>query len=250
MPHKLTRAEQARINGAKSHGPITPDGKARSSRNSITHGFGASVNTVISIEDKPAWELHLTGFRATFLPQNYVEQTLIDQLAYINWRQSRLAALETSLIDNQIALQAAAISQLHAPDDHDPYFHLALAWQGLARQPQRPAKPIDPDDIESKLPAEGHDISSIELVRRYLVTLDRSYRNVLLNLRQIRKDFAPPATQPPPVLESTQNEPNPLPELVKIPREYKPPTPENRPILVPKPAVRPPATPDGLQTNR
>ena len=50
--NKLTRAEQSRINVAKSLGPITPEGKAKSSRNSLKHGFAAIVNVVLRIEDK------------------------------------------------------------------------------------------------------------------------------------------------------------------------------------------------------
>jgi hypothetical protein len=54
----MTKSEQARINGAKSKGPVTPEGKKTSSRNSLKHGFAATQNVVISLEDEPEWNLH------------------------------------------------------------------------------------------------------------------------------------------------------------------------------------------------
>ena len=83
---KLTRSEQSRINGAKSKGPVTAAGKAISSANALKHGFAATINVVLTIEDEPAFHEHLAGVRAAFNPTNYFEQTLIDQLANISWR--------------------------------------------------------------------------------------------------------------------------------------------------------------------
>ena len=49
---KLTRSEQSRINGAHSNGPTSIDGKAISSKNALKHGFAASANVVLGVEDK------------------------------------------------------------------------------------------------------------------------------------------------------------------------------------------------------
>ncbi|HEY3742104.1 MAG TPA: hypothetical protein VGL53_19765 [Bryobacteraceae bacterium] len=185
---KNSRSEQARINGSKSKGPVTIEGKAASSKNALKHGFAAVINIVLTIEDKPAWERHLDGYRQSFEPRNYAEETLIDQLAGINWRQSRLVGLETALIDAELSIQRKRLREKHPHSADDPYFRLVQAWQSLAAQPEKQSdEPKDP-----AAPPNGYDVSSIELVRRYLVSLDRQYRNTLLNLRQIRKDFATP----------------------------------------------------------
>jgi hypothetical protein len=208
---KRTRSEQARLNGAKSKGPITPNGKTRSSKNALKHGFAAVINNVLGIEDEAAFNLHLDGLRASFLPQNYAEHMLVDQLASISWRQSRLIGLETALIDAQMDLQEENIGDLHPVSAGDPYFKLVLAWQALARQPQRSQVLVDPNTapIDPTIPPEAFDIGSLELVRRYLTSLDRQFRNVLLNLRQYRKDFAiaPASAAAAPLPVAAPNEP-------------------------------------------
>ena len=103
---KRTHSEQARINGAKSRGPITPEGKAKSSANALKHGFAATVNNVLAVEDQADFQLHLARIRASYAPKNYMEETLVDQLASIGWRQARLVGLETSLIDAHRPLDA------------------------------------------------------------------------------------------------------------------------------------------------
>ena len=185
---KNSRSEQSRINGAKSNGPTTPEGKAVSSRNALKHGFAAVINNVIAIEDKEAFEQHAAGYRVAFTPQNYFEETLVDQLASVNWRQTRLAGLETAILDAQLSVQKLPVNATQPDGEVDPYMRLVYAWQSLARKTEIPQDPT--------VLAVTFDLHCLELVRRYITTLDRQYRNTILNLRQYRKDFAPPQLAP------------------------------------------------------
>jgi len=225
---KLPRSEQSRINGAKSKGPSSAEGKARSSANSMKHGFAATINNVIVVEDKEAFDRHVAGYRAALTPQNYLEETLIDQLASINWRQTRLVGRETALLDAQLSFQKDVFLETQPEGAHDPYFRLVFAWEALSR------KSRNPEDTPA-LP-ETFDVHCLELVRRYITTLDRQYRNTMLNLRQYRKDFAPPQVIPTPA--PTQNEPeNPPVKADKV--EVNRPTPVTGAVVFPIKSVKP-----------
>jgi hypothetical protein len=52
------KSESARANGAKSHGPITPEDKANSSQNALRHGLIANY-TVLPTESKDDFQLLL-----------------------------------------------------------------------------------------------------------------------------------------------------------------------------------------------
>ena len=225
--NKPTRAEQSRINGGKSQGPITPEGKAISSRNSLKHGFAAIVNVVLRIEDKEAFTEHLTALRNCYKPRDYAEQLYVDQLAAITWRQSRLGALETALVDAQTGLQFDSVREIHPQASSDPYFHLVQAWQGLARQAQK----LNEDPA---LPPAGYDKNSAELLNRYQNSLNHQHRDTLLNLTLYRKHFAPANPAPPLAPEPIKNAPK-QNEPKKHPLPSSPPT-ANHPTL---PAIHP-----------
>ena len=67
VPISNARAEASRKNGARSRGPKTPEGKARSARNALKHGLRAQKYVVLPDEDA-------TEFAA-------LEAALIDELA-------------------------------------------------------------------------------------------------------------------------------------------------------------------------
>ena len=247
---KDKRAEQARINGAKSHGPTTEAGKAKSSLNALKHGFAAEINVLIDPDDSDEWNAHLAGYYDSYRPTNYAERDLVDQIASIRWRQSRLATIETAHIAFQIGIQEEKVKEFHPIEKDNPHLHLVLAWQGLAKKPYPRYLPEDPNVApDPTQPPDGLDVASIELCRRYQLSLDRQFHNTLLNLTHYRKNFAPQAAASAAAVEET-SQPE-LPARVKAvskpqqngPRRNEPAIiPISRPIT-PVPTSDPPLQP-------
>src|SRR5688500_12693684 len=90
------RAETARVNGAKSHGPVTKKGLAISSQNSLRHGL-TSKQVVLPGESSHDYERHRESYRDQFRPQGAAELDLIDAIAASRWKLLRIAAIETNL---------------------------------------------------------------------------------------------------------------------------------------------------------
>ncbi len=104
------RAEASRINGAKSRGPITPDGKARSSQNSITHGLTAR-NPCLATENRQEYEQLRQTHIDHFTPSTPYELDIVDQLTAIAWRTRRAESIETALLDQEIDIRKPDIEK-------------------------------------------------------------------------------------------------------------------------------------------
>ena len=81
QPRTEAQKEAARINGSKSHGPITPDGKAKSSRNALRHGLTAS-DLALSNEDAEAFNNVLADYTAEYLSEGPTKTNLVEQIAF------------------------------------------------------------------------------------------------------------------------------------------------------------------------
>ena len=97
-----SKSDAARANGAKSHGPTTPEGKARSSQNAVKHGLTATFK-VLPGESEQDFETLLEAHRKHHQPATALEEELVRNLAVARWRLARIAALETNLFENEIA---------------------------------------------------------------------------------------------------------------------------------------------------
>jgi hypothetical protein len=85
-PRSPVQAEAARRNGARSHGPVTAEGKRRSSANALKHGLAALHHLVLDDEDPGELE-GLTGrLLAEIGPEDELEARLVRRLAVAFWK--------------------------------------------------------------------------------------------------------------------------------------------------------------------
>src|SRR5258708_12299294 len=89
------KIEANRRNAQRSTGPKTPEGKAKSSQNAITHGIfvkkflnGASPETVAEIEVLAA------GIREHYQPADMLEEMLMQKIVIEAGREHRLLGFE------------------------------------------------------------------------------------------------------------------------------------------------------------
>jgi len=170
----LNKAESARINGAKSRGPVTPEGKKRSSLNAVRHGLLAK-SICLTNEDPEKFKELLQDYLTRLQPADNVELRLVEQMASAAFRLERFASAETALFDLEMDAQTPQIEKEFKKIDHASTF--ALAFKSLA-----------------------DNSKALQLYLRYETTISRQYDRALKQLLTLRAKFPPEAEVP--------NEPN------------------------------------------
>jgi hypothetical protein len=122
------RIESSRANGALSRGPITPEGKRRSSRNAEKHGI-YSGSVLINGESPELYEEIRLQYFTRFEPADKLEEYLVDQLVACHWRMSRMASMEAATLDHQMDCQQPEIEESF--ESIDPSTRAAIAFQTL-----------------------------------------------------------------------------------------------------------------------
>ncbi|WP_159709899.1 hypothetical protein [Geminicoccus flavidas] len=85
MPAARTtaQAEAARRNGARSAGPVTPEGKAASARNAVRHGLCARSRRFLPGEDEGEFRRRREALLQQYAPGAEPDRVLlVDQLAW------------------------------------------------------------------------------------------------------------------------------------------------------------------------
>ena len=186
------QSESARITGAKSHGPISAEGKEKSSRNSLRHGCTASHTLLLACEDSGDLDRMLEKYNAMYKPTTLEEQDLVAEMCSARWRIRRATGIETALIDCEMVTEEPKLKQKFATVDTGMV--LSAAFRSLAD--------------------ESH---SMDLLTRYESRLRRIHKQahaMLLRLRQERQSepapSEPPPQEPPPApTQSPALDPNP-----------------------------------------
>ena len=214
MPSTL-KSKTARANGAKSRGPVTPAGRAKSSRNSTRHGLAAAqpagpppASVVLATESRKDYQLLLDSYLAHFAPTPGIETELVHALAATRWRLRRLQTIETTLLDNEIVRRAEYIADEFSEMGQEPSNddRLAYTFKKLADNSQ-----------------------SLILLIRYEGALRRSYDRSFKQLHLLQSARKHTGTRPLP------NEPKPAATtLMTVPFEPNPlaPSPPD-PALLP-----------------
>jgi hypothetical protein len=132
------KSESARANGAKSHGPTTPEGKLASSQNATQHGI-FSRTMVLQCESQPRFEQVLAELKDQVQPRNSSESGYVEMMAIARWRQMRVWAVQKTAIELEMArVEASSIEHGHdAPSENTaadltPVVLAILAYRALA----------------------------------------------------------------------------------------------------------------------
>ncbi len=95
-PRSEAQRSASRLNGARSRGPVTAEGRARASRNALRHGLRAAT-LLAPGEDPAAFEALLDGLRTEYAPADATRELLVERLAATLWKLRRCDRLEAEL---------------------------------------------------------------------------------------------------------------------------------------------------------
>jgi hypothetical protein len=95
------RAAASRANGARSRGPRTVEGKARSARNALKHGLRAEQHVVVLEEDRDEFATLETALAAELAPDGALQSFLARRVARAAWRLARADRVEAELFEEQ-----------------------------------------------------------------------------------------------------------------------------------------------------
>jgi hypothetical protein len=174
----------ARANGAKSHGPITPEGKRasaanaafspgsvtpegkdRSSRNATRHGLLAN-STVFDGESEERFSALLAELEAELQPEPGIEASQVVVMAVAHWRRMRLWSVEKVQYFEETAKRLASGAQRPGePGEDPPITQLTRSFRSLSDESR-----------------------SMERLNRYESRYSREYQRALACFKSHRAD--------------------------------------------------------------
>jgi hypothetical protein len=101
VPVSHARVEASRRNGAKSRGPKTGEGKARSAQNALRHGLRAQKYLVLPEEDAAEFAALEAALLAELAPVGALQTVLARRVAVAAWRLARADRLEVELFEER-----------------------------------------------------------------------------------------------------------------------------------------------------
>jgi len=100
------RALASRRNGARSRGPKTAAGLARSSRNALKHGLRARRHVLLADEDAAEYRAFQAAGQAELAPVGALQSELAARFVTTAWRARRADRLEAALLGRYLGAVA------------------------------------------------------------------------------------------------------------------------------------------------
>jgi hypothetical protein len=199
------RAAASRRNGAKSCGPKTAEGKARSAQNALKHGFRAQKHIVLPSEDAAEFAALEAALIEELAPVGALQSVLAQRVVAASWRLARAERLEAELFaHNHLAggsLGLALIRDCNGARSFDTLLRyrggtLAELWRALrtlkALQAERAARQ-EPAVPTPRLLPEPHEMP-----------IEPEARGIFGDSARRRAESEPPAAIVPAVIPCDQ----------------------------------------------
>jgi hypothetical protein len=126
------RAEAARRNGAKSRGPKTAEGKARSAQNALRHGLRAEKYLVLPEEDGAEFADLEAALIEELAPVGALQTVLAGRVAVAAWRLARADRIEAELFEERRGPTAGLGLALIRDSNGARSFETLLRYRGAA----------------------------------------------------------------------------------------------------------------------
>ena len=167
----------SRNNGARSQGPVSIDGKARSSRNAVRHGLTAKT-VVLNNEDPAQFKILCETLSNDYEPRTEYEHELVSQLAGARWKLRRCNIVEKGIFDKAVDEIRPKIQAEYEGADEEMVTIFALE------------QAIDSPQLKS--------------LRRYMTQILREESHASSQLEKIRRERP---SQPPQAVPASENAP-------------------------------------------
>ncbi len=230
------QAEANRQNAKKSTGPRTPEGKAASSRNGLTHGLSGDKHFILEGEDPEAFLRLLQDLHDHLRPVGDSEDLAVQRIAAAQWRLDRAFALETGIYREESTI-------LNRIDRNKREHHELCISKG--EKESFPADPHEPDDLLARaFMSDGKGPNNFTRLARYETAIERSIERGMKYLKALqaaRNAQCPAVPEPPHAPEPPAPEPPNPPLTPPDSRNYEP-NPEDPTMAQPSPTP-PPSVP-------
>ena len=132
VPVSSARAEASRKNGAKSRGPNTPEGKARSAHNALRHGMRAQKYVVLPEEDAAEFGELEAALVEELAPVGALQTVLARRVAVAAWRLARADRIEAGLFKERRVASGGLGLALIRDGNGARSFETLLRYRGAA----------------------------------------------------------------------------------------------------------------------